>query len=80
MGTSELQIKLDIINKITELKDVRIIKQLQRFLDFELDKEIYQLSEEQSSRIEEARKEYAQSKILTEEEANQEIEQWLNEK
>ena len=80
MGTSELQIKLDIINKITELKDVRIIKELQRFLDFELDKEIYQLSEEQSSRIEEARNEYAQSKILTEEEANQEIEKWLNEK
>lgn len=80
MGTSELQIKLDIISKITELKDVRIIKQLQRFLDFELDKETYQLSEEQSSRIEVARNEYSQSKILTEEEANQEIEKWLNEK
>ena len=36
MNTAEL--KIDLINKITKLKEVRIIEEIQKFLDFELDK------------------------------------------
>lgn len=74
MSTAEL--KIDLINKIAKLKEVRIIEEIQRFLDFELDKGEYKLSAGQRKRIQEAQKD----DVLTEEEANKEIEEWLKEK
>jgi hypothetical protein len=80
MSSAELQLKLDVINQITELKEIRVIKQIKKLLDFELDEEIYLLSQQQESRIAEARKEYANGEICSDEEVKKEIEQWLNEK
>ena len=77
MNTSEL--KLDIIQKITELKEVRVIEEIKKLLDFELN-DIYELSESQKNRVAEAREEYTNGNFLTEEEADKEIGQWLNEK
>ena len=74
MSTAEL--KIDLINKITKLKEVRIIEEIQKFLDFELDKGEYKLSIAQRNRILEAEND----KVLNEEEANREIEKWLNER
>lgn len=74
MSTAEL--KLDIINRIANLKESYIIEEIQKLLDFELDKDVYQLSDEQRKRLIEAKTD----KILTEAEANSEIEKWLNEK
>ena len=74
MSTAEL--KIDLINKIAKLKEVRIIEEIQRFLDFELDKGEYKLSAGQRNRIQEAQKD----DVLTEEEANKEIEEWLKKK
>ena len=74
MNTAEL--KIDLINKITKLKEVRIIEEIQKFLDFELDEGEYKLSDAQKNRILEAESD----KVLTEEEANREIEEWLNER
>lgn len=74
MSTAEL--KIDLINKITKLKEVRIIEEIQKFLDFELDRGEYKLSVAQRKRILEAEND----KVLTEEEANREIEEWLNER
>lgn len=74
MNTAEL--KLELINQITRLKEIRIIEDLQRFLDFEMEKGEYQLSTAEKNRILEAKND----DILTEEQANDEIEQWLNEK
>ena len=42
MSTSELQLKLDIINRITELKEVRVIKEIKKLLDFELEENLYE--------------------------------------
>ena len=78
MSTAEL--KINIINQITELKDNRIVEEIQRLLDFELNNEPYILSKNQKLRIEEARKELKEGKILSEQQANDEIESWLNEK
>jgi hypothetical protein len=74
MGTTEL--KIDIINKITNLKEVRIIEEIQKMLDFEMDKGDFILNAAQKSRILEAK----QDKVLTEEEANSDIEKWLQER
>jgi len=80
MSSDELQLKLDVINKITELKEIRVIREIKRLLDFELDEKIFELSKQQQDRIAEARKEYANGDIVTHEEVKKEIEQWLNEK
>lgn len=74
MSTAE--IKLDLINKITSLKETRIIEEIQKLLDFELDKGIFQISDLQKSRLIEAKNDI----ILTGEDANTEIEKWLQEK
>lgn len=80
MEASELNLKLDLINKINELDDIKIIKEIKRFLDFELDEKVYELSQAQKERIAEARTEYKNSLTLTEEQANNEIDKWLKEK
>ena len=80
MSTAELKLKLELINKITELKEIRIVKELKKLLDFELDKEIFELSQKQKNRITKARKEYYNGEVFTNEEVENEIEQWLNEK
>ncbi|MDV2447109.1 hypothetical protein CMU93_06275 [Elizabethkingia anophelis] len=71
MNTAEL--KIDIINKITNLKEVRIVEEIQKILDFELDQGVFQLSESQNKRIIEA----AQDDYLTDEQANKDIDEWL---
>ena len=80
MSSAELQLKLDVINRITELKEIRVIKEIKKLLDFELDEEIYVLSQQQQNRIAEARKEYTNGEISSDEEVKKEIEKWLNEK
>lgn len=78
MNTSDL--KIDLISRIAQLKEARIIEEIQKLLDFELDKSEYILTEDQRERISEAKKEYKNSAYLTEEKANQDIEEWLKEK
>ena len=34
MNSAELQLKLDVINKITELKEIRVIRDIKKLLDF----------------------------------------------
>lgn len=74
MSTAEL--KLDLINKITKLTEVHIIEEIQKLLDFESDKGIFQLNDVQRKRIVEAK----DDEILSEDDANLEIEAWLKEK
>lgn len=74
MSTAEL--KLDIINKIANLKQVHIIEEIKKLLDFELDEGVYQLSEKQKDRLEEAKKD----SIISGDEADMEIEKWLSER
>lgn len=74
MSTAEM--KLDVITKISKLKNTKLIEEIKNLLDFELDKGIFKLNDVQKNRIIEAQSD----KILTEEQANKGIEQWLQEK
>ncbi len=78
MNTSDL--KIDLIQRITQLKEPGIIAELQKLLDFELASDEYILTDSQKDRIAEGQEEYKQSAFLTDEQANQDIEQWLKEK
>lgn len=73
MSTAEL--KIDLIGKIMNLREVRIMEEIKKIIDFETEEGEYSLSNAQRDRIFEAQND----KILTEEEANNDIEKWLNE-
>lgn len=74
MSTAEL--KLDIITEISALQDIRIIEEIKTLWDFESDKNVFKLSELQKKRIIEAQND----EVISEESANQQISEWLNEK
>ena len=74
MSTADL--KLELINKITRLKETRIIEEIQKLLDFELEEGVFQVSAVQKQRLTEAKNDT----VLSAEDANTEIEKWLQEK
>ena len=49
MNTASL--KIDLINKITQLKESYVIEEINRILDFESDKGIFKLTSKQKDRI-----------------------------
>jgi len=78
MSTAEL--KLDLINKISEMKEVGIIKEIKKLIDFELNEDVFELNQLQIDRIAEAKEEYSKGMVVSEKQANSDIEKWLNEK
>lgn len=75
MTTANL--KIDLINKITQLKESYVIDEIKRILDFESDKGIFKLNSKQKVRILEGKEEYKAGKVLSEKEANKQIQAWL---
>jgi len=78
MSTAEL--KIDLISRITNTQEPYIIEELCKLLDFELDKEAYKLNPQQQHRVNEAKAEYLSGNILSEQQADEAIEQWLSDK
>ena len=78
MTTAE--IKIDLINRISNTKESHIIEELRKLLDFELSNEAYQLNPQQLQRLSEAKAEYLSGNVLSEQQADEAIEQWLNER
>jgi len=76
MNTADL--KIDLINKITQIKETNVIKEIQRVIDFELNEGIFKLTDAQKSRIADAKQEIKQKKYITESLANKEITEWLD--
>lgn len=78
MSTAEL--KIDLISRIARTNEPGIIEELSNLMDFELSNEPYPLTFEQEQRIAEARAEYLVGNTLSEQQANDSMEQWLSEK
>lgn len=77
MSTMELRKRL--IDKIQKTKDERILEEAYRLLELETeDIEIYRLNDDQKKAISEARQQIKNGQFLTEEQANKEIDEWLN--
>ena len=75
MNTANL--KIDLINKITLLKESHVINEINRILDFESEKGVFKLTSKQKDRILEGKEEYKAGKVLTETQANKQIQEWL---
>ena len=78
MSTDEL--KIDLFSRIANTEEPRIIEELRKLLDFELDTETYKLTPEQQLRVSEAKAEYLAGNVLSEQQADEAIDQWLSEK
>lgn len=72
MNTSDL--KIDLIQRIAQLKEPGIIAEIQKLLDFELASGDYILTNSQKDRIAEGQEEYKNSAFLTDDQANLNVE------
>ncbi len=73
-------LKMDLIHKIIGIKEHRVIEEINRLIDFELDEGVFRFTEDQKIRISEAETEYKNGKVLSESDANKQIEEWLHSK
>lgn len=76
---STVELKKRLIDIIQKTKDERILEEVYRI--FELEKNdigVFKLDEEQKNAISEARIQVKEGQFLTEEQANKEIDEWLN--
>lgn len=77
MKTKEIKRKL--INEINLSKNKNLLEEFYNFLNLENEiQETYKLNTEQNSAIAEAREQIKNDDYLTNEEADQEIDEWLN--
>ena len=77
---STVELKIDLISRIANTKEPCIIEELSKLLDFELNEEAYKLNPHQHHRVSEAKAEYLSGNVLSEQQADEAIEQWLNAK
>lgn len=74
-----IEIKKKLINEINLSKNKNLLEEFYRFLNLENEiEETYKLNSEQKSAIDQARKQIKNGDYLTNEQANQEIDEWLN--
>ena len=74
-----IEIKKKLINEINLSKNKNLLEEFYRFLNLENEiEETYKLDSEQKIAIAEARKQIKNGDYLTNEQANQEIDEWLN--
>jgi vacuolar-type H+-ATPase subunit H len=71
-------LKKEILRKIGETEDYLLLDDINKMLSSS-DKEVYELTPEQSLRIEEAKSQYSQGEYLTDDQAEKEIDEWLEE-
>lgn len=75
-----IEIKKKLINEINLSSNKNLLDEFYRFLNLENEiQETYKLNADQNSAITEAREQIKNGDYLTNEKANQEINEWLNE-
>lgn len=74
-----VEIKKKLINEINSSTNKNLLEELYNYLNQENDiQKTYKLSKDQNAAIQEARNQIKTGEYLTNEQANQEIEEWLN--
>jgi hypothetical protein len=74
-----IEIKKKLINEIKLSKNKYLLEEFYRFINLENEiQETYKLNTAQNNAVSEAREQIKNGECLTNEQANQEIEEWLN--
>ena len=75
---STLELRKRLIDKIQKTDNVSLLREAYRLLEIEEeDLELYKLTEEHRSMVNEARQEIKNGKFLPDDEANNAIDEWL---
>jgi hypothetical protein len=75
-----IELKKRLIGKINNTNNNEILEEMYRLIENEeTDLSVYKLSTEQNSAIEEAQDQYRKRNIMTNEQADKEIDEWLGE-
>ena len=71
-------LKEKLINKIKETDDPSILEEVSNLFELQEPDTVYQLNDKQKKAIEEAKEQIKNNQTLTEEQANKDIDEWLN--
>lgn len=74
---SKARIKDKLIRKIKEIKDTEILEEIYSWLDDESQQEIYITNDTQKLEVKEAQEQIRRGKGISEENANDDIDEWL---
>ncbi len=75
---STIELRKQLIDKIKTSENKTLLEEAYRLLALENDdSEVYQLSPDQISAVNEAKSQIKNGKLLTDDQANQEIDEWL---
>jgi hypothetical protein len=73
-----MELKKRLIDKIQKSENNHLLEEAYRLLELETqDIEVYKLNDEQKSAVAEAREQIKNGQVLTDDQANQEIDSWL---
>ena len=76
---STIELKKRLIDKIQKTENEGLLEEAYRLLELETsDIEIYKLSDNQKLIVEESRQQIKNGQFLADEQANKEIDEWLN--
>ncbi len=76
-----VDLKQQLIDKIQLTTDKVKLEEIYRLLEIEFDEqEVYKLSDEQKSAIEESQQQIKNGEFLSDEQANKDVEEWLKRK
>lgn len=77
MSTAELKKRL--IDKIQNTENKKLLEEAFRLLEIETEPiEVFKLSDEQKSVVNEARQQFTSGKFLTNDQADNEVDEWLS--
>ncbi|SHG76262.1 hypothetical protein SAMN05443144_1641 [Fodinibius roseus] len=70
--------KKNLIDKIKRVNDKHIIDEIYRLLDIDFNDTVYVTNDRQKKAISQAQEQIKSGQILSDKEANEEIDKWLN--
>jgi hypothetical protein len=76
MSTTDL--KEQLINKIQETDDKALLEELSVLFELQEPDTVYELNDEQKNKIKTGQEQIKSNQFLTDEEANKDVDQWLN--
>jgi len=77
---STIQLRDDISEYLSHIDDVSFLNAMKTILGSKISEKTYNLSEKETKRVEEGRKQYMKKEPISDEQREDEIEQWLKTK
>lgn len=77
---STIELRELIINQLANIHDATFLRAIKILVDSKVEKEVYKLSDYQKERIRSGREQLSNNQMITHDDLQKEIDQWLNTK